>query len=361
MVSLIAHSIHEFGFGMVKRSNLAYYYAMRKWIAYALSLIALISMPLTFFLTVFSSKLAAGYFFLIFTATSGLHYIPTIILGCAPLLIPIFGTLYPEKKLSKIPTIIVIAFAIIWIAISSILPLANIGVISFQDASPYGYYASHVAYSLIVAYVAHAIFTALKNKKAGHKIPKRAIIVLSTVAATALVIGGTIFAIDTHYRNRYNAVNNELNQISANSITPLGGHSWDNPQYEDSDRGNGIAGLQYCATNSCPYVHRSWLVPLEDGKEYEFIKNLTKQNGFNDAIDKNLLTCDFGIVGETGNTCIAQGTSGTLYMTLELTALENLQEMYGDPGSTVKIPQLKDMSPKKWRILNISLTRTWGN
>lgn len=346
---------------MVKRGNLAYYYAMRKWIAYTLSLVALISMPLTFFLTVFSSKLAVGYFFVIFTATSGLHYIPTVILGLAPLLIPIFGTLYPDKKLPKIPTILVIAFVSIWLALSSILPLSNMGIISFQDAGPYGYYASWVAYALALVYVAHAIFTAVKHKKAGHKVPKRAIITLSTIAAIALVVGGTIFTIDMHYRNRYNAVNDELNKIAANSITPQGGQSWDNPQYEHSDRGNGIGGLQYCATNSCPYIHKSWLLPLEDGKEYEFIKNLATQNGFKDATDKNLLTCDFGIIGETGNTCIAHGTSGTLYMTLELTELENLQELYGYPGSTIKIPQLKDVSPKKWRELNISLTRTWGN
>lgn len=346
---------------MVKKGNLAYYYAMRKWIAYTLSLVALISMPLTFLLTVFSSKIAVGYFFVIFLAPSGLHYIPTVVLGCAPLLIPLFGTLYPGKKLTKIPTILVIAFASIWIALSLIMPLSNMGIISFQDAGPYGFYASQIAYALAVAYVAHAIFTAIKNKKAGHKIPKPAIIALSTSAAIILLVGGTIFTIDTHYRNRYNAVNDELNKIAANNITPLGAQAWDNPQYEHSDRGNGISGLQYCSTNSCPYIQKSWLIPLEAGKEYEFIKNLTTQNGFKDAIDKNQLTCDFGIVGEKGNTCIAQGTSGTLYMTLELTELENLQELYGYPGSTIKIPQLKDVSPKKWRELNISLTRTWGN
>ena len=242
--------------------------------------------------------------------------------------------------------------------------LVQMQIINYQDYNAILYYENYArlaAYLPVIAYVIHAIITAIKNKRAGQKLSRSAIIILTIFIVLSLGIGGTITAIDAHYRARYNAVKNEVEKIEAKSITPHGGKEWDYNKYSGSaqDRGNGIGGLKYCATNSCPNVAKSWFVSIEPGKEYEFIKDLANQNGFKGAVDQNKSTCEFSVPGVSSSDCTAAGENGTLYIVLRLEPKDETLRDYPEMG--LKLPKLDDASPRVWRQLNIDLTRTWGN
>jgi hypothetical protein len=336
---------------------------MRKWISLVASLAVFLLLPTLFLFPILSySGPGSEFFWIILFAPSGLQFLPDVLFAFLPLFIPLFNTLHPGKSLPRAAVVLQSLFLVSWIALSAAMPVGN--WLRPEWLGLYVYIIKITATVLILAYMIYTIARAIRLRQKGQKLSKAAIVTMSILGVIIIGGGSTYFGIDNYYRGRYNAVENQLKAIESKSILPAGGKKWENPKYigYELDRGNGIGNLRYCATNSCPNLARSWLVPIEPGKEYEFIKNLAMQSGFGSAVDKSKTVCQFDVPGVSSSTCVAEGSSGTLYMTLRLEQLdmESLRTTYAYSPNLHK-PDLPNVSPKVWLDLDINLTRTWGN
>jgi hypothetical protein len=339
---------------------------MRKWLSLIASIVAFLILPVLFLFPILSySGPGSEFFWVILSAPSGLQFLPDVLFAFLPLLIPLFNTLHPGKKLPRPAVVLQSLFFASWLGLSLAMPIGS--WLRPEWIGLYIYGAKIAAAILMLAYTAYTITRAVQLRRQGQKPSKAAVVTMSILVITIVGGGSIYFSIDNYYQGRYNAVKSNLQSIEARSILPAGGKPWENPQYigYKRDRGNGLGNLQYCATNSCPNVARSWLIPIEPGKEYEFIKNIALQNGFDAAIDKSRASCEFDVVGVSSSTCVAEGANrdNKLYMVLRLEKLdmESLRTTYAFNPNLPKMPDMPDLSPKVWLDLEINLTRTWGN
>lgn len=327
---------------------------MRKWIPLVLSIIGVFATPITFIVRFLSYKGPGSEFiWLVFLSPAAVRLLPYVLILLLPLLIPVFNTLYSDKKLPKFATILQLVFFLDWLVLNLLVVFAPLSLYSLEW-QPYIFASFWAAIILLLAHVAHSLSQAVTRKRQGTRFFTKSSLIVGAIFGLIVIVGlGTYEVIDYHYRSRFNAVKQVVDSIETKSIKPIGGKAWEDPRYPYARAmGDGLMGMADCnATVSCPHITNTWLVPIEPGKEYEFIKSLATTNGFDSAIDKTKTNCDLGIVGETGNTCEAQGTAGTLYIAIHVERIEK-----------ENMPQsLSDVSPRIWRNVMVELTRTWGN
>lgn len=163
--------------------------------------------------------------------------------------------------------------------------------------------------------------------------------VLITLAAVITVALGAFLVKDIPSRMNYSATVNELEKIKKDVMEPAGAVQ----QPGEEKRGNGLLDdIFNCGTDvACPTVGGVWFVPLEQGKEAEFVEALTQRDGY--TTDTTALNGCARL--NEGGGCSGIGKKGDFDIGVSLEAT-----------TTARPAPSSDVSPKVWRIVSLRIT-----
>lgn len=92
----------------------------------------------------------------------------------------------------------------------------------------------------------------------------------------------------------------------------------------------------------CPTIGREWFVPMESGKEDQFLTAALQTLGYQ-ATAQDLLGC------KTNTSCGVTGTKDQFVLSANLSALRSTDK-----------PPAKNISPKVWRSVTVRIDYYWG-
>jgi len=172
--------------------------------------------------------------------------------------------------------------------------------------------------------------------------PKRRVWI--RLAIVLLVLSGIFLALDFPPRLKYSGLKNELVRID--SIVQSSGGSVSNAL---AGRGDGLWQMILCGPDvHCPYVRQGWVVPIEPGKEEEYIDSILDGAGYAPLPWMGESPCIFK---ETGHSdfCMKDRLRNSFKVYLTLEHADNYHH---------KIPTT-DISPKQWRYMNMEVN-SWS-
>lgn len=157
--------------------------------------------------------------------------------------------------------------------------------------------------------------------------------VLITIGVIFAVFIGLYIYEELHWHSRFNVVQDEVEKIRKDVIEPAGGIA------DGSDaRGSTPWEFWKCMDVACPNVSQAWNVPIESGKEADFIKMVFAKEGYPVESPPPSYCKSW----QPGDSCDASSRKGNLYMSVSI-------------GPVSQVPA-KDVSPFVWRSVGISLS-----
>lgn len=177
-------------------------------------------------------------------------------------------------------------------------------------------------------------------------------IVLSILFIAGIVWGAfafyNAFLRDSTYdtpeaKQRFTTLNNEVEKMQNEVLKPTGAVK----QRADEVRGSGDRDTAPCGIDvHCPTIGQIWAVPMEPGKEEQFLTSTLQKMGYETSLN-TLQDCK---ALENTNRCGVIATKGGLNFSMQV----------GPMGVSDKVPE-NDPAPKVWRSVKIRYDYYWEN
>jgi hypothetical protein len=180
--------------------------------------------------------------------------------------------------------------------------------------------------------------TAQTNKVSPKHLNRKNLII--TLLFVVVIAGlGVFLSKDLPLRERYTATVNELEEVANETLSPAGAVR----QPNEEKRGNGLLDSIFnCGVDvRCPTALVRWHIPIESGKEVEFLEAILQNQGYT-VTSRGVNGCSR--LSE-GGSCSVTGKKGELTMGINL----------NDTNSNSPAPS-NDVSPKVWRVVSLRIT-----
>lgn len=177
-----------------------------------------------------------------------------------------------------------------------------------------------------------------KSSKPRPKVPHS----LKLVAIVGMVLAGAYLIADHPYAQRFAKANNEMERIRHNVVEPLGGVELSGGGYKPTTNGSydlfrftGFCGFDL----HCPYIARSWFVPVEPGQEQAVEESMVKQSGYQHT-GSTEQSCSLSV----SNFCSIMADNGALSMSVTIRA------------NSASQPPSRAVGSKVWRAVSVSVS-----